>query len=428
MQQSNTEYMLAGWLILVCTYQYLAVILFKFSGGDFNATALYFLKEFVTVFIALALSLKAYMAGAINKQAGQVLLWWTLLITLLLCDALRVPADLSFLKNLRHALLLPSMVLIYFLLRSRLILSAEFNLGVLKVVAVVNIVICAAEFTAGEVYYDFLGLRDFKEVELSSVSNYSGVKGHFETSDMGFLSLGPITRLQGLFLEPTYNAFFCLISIYVLGLRNKLISAFLLVIGFLTFSKLFIAGLIFLVFEARIRANPFIVMACIFCVTVSIGLLFNNVTGLGFLSHARGLLTGLEISGQTIWGLGLGEAGNHNRYGYPNVVNGEFGGESAIGGLLAQLGVRVVPYLVVLGLLIHDSCRRVIGGATARISRAGPRVSAGPIICCAFFITLIASASALSYFYSFMAVYALWLISVERFKVNQFGARARGYC
>ena len=108
-------------------------------------------------------------------------------------------------------------------------------------------------------------------------------------------------------------------------------------------------------------------------------------------------------------GLGLGGAGNMPRDVIPEIVNGEFGGESAMGNILAQLGLLGwVPYLIVM-IWVRRIDKKLLRESEIKCTARGQLFVAKMLIVCGVFGHL-ASASALSFVFNFFTFFIAGLL------------------
>jgi hypothetical protein len=67
----------------------------------------------------------------------------------------------------------------------------------------------------------------------------------------------------------------------------------------------------------------------------------------GSFSHVKGFYTGFELLKNNLLGFGLGIGGNKGSQ-YISTMNGDFGGESGLGNILAQVGIIGILYLFII--------------------------------------------------------------------------------
>jgi len=398
------------WVVVSLTYQYMALVSYWIFGSNQVVVAIYYLKDVGTIAL-----FGIVFAHCLTQQAHlprKVATLWIILFSymaLLAVDLFRVPLDLAFVKNLRQAMLLPAFAMIFLTVTRDHDVKTIFNIFLW--VCILNITVCTLEFIFDEKYYQWTELRNFKDRTLIGYTNQSGSAGHFYSSDLAIFGFEKMVRLQGIFLEPTFNGFFCLVSLLLFSSRLSVVRAWLAAIGLFTFSKMFLIGGILLVGRRLIRGREKLLATLMFFLVVALGLLFRQDYSHGALSHARGLVSGLEIALNSMVGLGLGEAGNHNRYFNTSVVNGELGGESALGGLLAQLGLRS---LIFIGFAMLY-WRYLASGRVASRKAA----SDGKLLACMFLLALMASASSMSNTYQFLFALVSLLLARQTVAIDK---------
>ena len=160
-------------------------------------------------------------------------------------------------------------------------------------------------------------------------------------------------RMISFSLEPTTFAAFMLFCFTIFYYYNKFSLALIaLLFGSLTLSKLFIIGtvMVFLQRLLNLYSKTYLYLGTFLLLYISrhIYLLTFNVHG--SFSHLKGFYTGFELLKEQPLGFGLGVAGNRGSQ-YISTMNGDFGGESGLGNVLAQIGVLGLFYLFIILIL-----------------------------------------------------------------------------
>jgi hypothetical protein len=174
--------------------------------------------------------------------------------------------------------------------------------------------------------------------------------GRLYTSDtLAFFGF-KMRRMISFSLEPTTFAAFMLFCFTIFLYHKKyILTSLALLFGILTLSKLFIIGTILILIQKLFNLyNKFYIYfgtLILFCICKYIYQLTFNIHG--SFSHLKGFYTGFLLLKEQPFGFGLGIAGNRGSQ-YISTMHGDFGGESGLGNILAQVGILGLFYLFII--------------------------------------------------------------------------------
>ena len=199
-----------------------------------------------------------------------------------------------------------------------------------------------------EFWDDFLKVPEYWNNSAFGSNNFSSIfdSGRGYTSDLIFLTGEKFPRMLSTFVEPTtlgsFFTFYFIYSFFKKGLKYRnLYLVVSLIGGILIFSKAFLLSF-FMALIFKIIGRPslklaFAMMVVIFILSLVISVYLGKVHG--GLSHFIGFYSGFELLFSHPFGFGLGEAGNRGQFVDASIMNGNNGGESGLGNVLAQIGV-----------------------------------------------------------------------------------------
>ena len=396
------------FFMLVAFYQALGLFVFNLGISDLSVIGIiYALKD---VFLLL-IFLGAFAFDLLRDRLhhNQVFIFTAFVLGCVALMMVDVYDDATF-TNIRRCLLFLLLFLSGLIFRRLRSVKAENVSRSLEVTLVIYAGIAIIEIFFGEKYFNLISIIDYKAL---LGWDYEGFEyGHFRSSDFSVFGTQSVPRLLSIFLEPTFgSAFLATCFIWFSALKRKLLYAYMcLFLGLLTFSKYFLVGVaIYSFFRVFPRASAFWVCLIGCSLVYILGAVTFDIRSYGALSHARGLYTGVNIMIANPLGLGLGGAGNMPRDVIPEIVNGEFGGESAMGNILAQLGLLGwVPYLIVM-IWVRRIDKKLLRESEIKCTARGQLFVAKMLIVCGVFGHL-ASASALSFVFNFFTFFIAGLL------------------
>jgi hypothetical protein len=294
------------------------------------------------------------------KIKRDLLFFLILLYTLILfVFCLLSEASLKFsIYNFRKII---SLFILFILFKNLFLLKESFNklLKYINSLFIVFFVFGLIDFYFGEFFWDSIfnlsGFWNSNSTDFAELNSFSQ-SGRAYSSDLYFLTGERNRRIMSFFLEPTAYASFLSVALAynVLISKNKVFILLILLSGMLTFSKFFIFS-IFIIYTIlyfkRIRISLVIFFTFILFF-ISKYLYETFALFHGSFSHFNGFYTGFNLLKDNIFGFGLGVAGNRGES-LISTMNGEFGGESGLGNIMAQIGIVGFIHGLLLLLIIH---------------------------------------------------------------------------
>ena len=254
-----------------------------------------------------------------------------------------------------------SLFILFILFKNLFIEKESFNklLKYINSLFIVFFVFGLIDFYFGMYFWDSIfnlsGFWNSNSTDFAELNSFSD-SGRAYSSDLYFLTGGKNRRIMSFFLEPTTYASFLSVALAynVLISKKKVFILFILLSGVLTFSKFFIFS-IFIIYTIlyfkRIRISLVIFFSFVLFF-ISKYLYETFALFHGSFSHFNGFYTGFNLLKENIFGFGLGVAGNRGESPI-STMNGEFGGESGLGNIMAQIGIVGFIHTLLLLLIIH---------------------------------------------------------------------------
>lgn len=181
------------------------------------------------------------------------------------------------------------------------------------------------------------------------------------SSDLKFLIGRPVRRMLSFYAEPvTLGSYFTFTFAYfTFTSKNikyrKLLLCLVFICGLLVVSKLFVLAIIVILGYKYILKKPVFYPLILFSAILYFvaGYLY-EVFGKahGSFSHLFGYYTGIDLLADYPLGFGLGMAGNKGFLQH-NSVTGEFGGESGLGNIIAQIGYPGFLFLIMILFIMY---------------------------------------------------------------------------
>jgi hypothetical protein len=336
-------------------------------------------KDILLVGCAIYASLLIYSRWKHLKTGFKKILFWILVAILAnLISLVTSPASLGGkIFNLRRNLMFILVFLVFATLpMPRLWFRKYCNVS--KIVTVVLLLFGFFEYFQNDYFWDnvieipkywkTIGFDLFGTESISS-------SGRFYTWDLYNLFGKEVRRMVSLYFEPTTFAAY-LVSVICLSLSNRswAYSLFVFIAGILTMSKFFLLASIL----------AFVLISCpqilrlvspnrmaIGLFTISYALVGLDWSS-GAISHLKGFVSAADSFIEGNWlGHGLGVAGNYTAINVDAIGVGE---ESGLGNLAAQIGLGIIPYLV-LFTLIYQSLENRTGSPNLQIFSVVAKVS-----------------------------------------------------
>ena len=361
-----------------------------------------FVKEIllVTLFIFIAYN---YATG---KQLFYIQLLFLLvsILFIMLCFFYSISIGWNT-ENVRRLILIPLFIILAITLsRSRIQPSMVFpDIGYYIIVTG-----CIFDLFLRDHWVDLFDIVSYWNYFQSDQFDSVFQTGRLYTNEFFFLGFFNVPRLVGFSLDPTMLAALLLgyLNFYTFYKIRKGRANLCILLGILTFSKLFVLGilinLIFRFFNISLSK-----LICILILLIPIASFL--VVEHGANSHVRGIISGWEIATANPLGKGIGLAGN--RSGMPGTGNGELGGESGLGNFIAQMGF--LGLLAIVPLVFNKQIRSRLTRMEprSRSSRINKKFYASGLFF--FFLAYLYSASSLSFTYGWILVLPLFLEKIE---------------
>ena len=356
---SNDNYVTSRILVVIFIFYIsfstaIGLSLFSLTDSLFFINVFPIMKD-ILLYSYLLIGLIFYNKIDANKQNKFMLIWLAAVAIVLLISLLISPANFYFKAvNFRRIFNNAIVFFVFFLFP----FNRQTLLLIQRDIAFISLIIFGFgffEYVAPDyLWTDVFNVLDFWSS--NSTQDYE-VKTLYETgraysSDLIFLLDYKVRRMISVFVEPTTFGLFCtVIYAYFIILRKwRWIALIAGLCGLLAMSKLFLISFIIInYFVIRGKCDFKLVMLSLVSSFFIIGYVYQNFGHIhGSLSHLFGFYTGIEFSLLSPLGDGIGVSGNRGQFVKTSVVNGEHGGESGVGNILAQLGFS--GWVVISGL------------------------------------------------------------------------------
>lgn len=208
---------------------------------------------------------------------------------------------------------------------------------------------------------DIIGLKKYAANRMLASTEVS----RSYSSDLMFIVGRKVRRMLSFFAEPvTLGAYFTFIFSFIMFSKEnwkyrKILLCLIFICGILVISKLFVVSVFVVLGYRYIFRKPVfypLVGFSVFLFFVA-GHLYEVFGKLhGSFAHLFGYYTGFVLLGDNPFGFGVGMAGNRGFLDH-RIGMGEFGGESGLGNVLAQLGYPGLLFFIFIVILMYLCAR-----------------------------------------------------------------------
>lgn len=335
----------------------LTVVLYNFTSSQFFVSIFPAFKDLsilVMGFIALVGFVYSFDLLRIKYSEIVVYLTISLFICVLLVDFFISKAPLSYRAyNFRQLIIF---IITFLIFKHFNVIGIRVGF-VNKLLVYFTLLVCVfgiLEYISPSFFWnELVGLEKYASSRLLGETETDRIY----SSDLLFLIGRPVRRMMSFFAEPTALGSFLAMSLaLILFIKQKLpfkqLTIFLTgLCGILVLSKIFIISILIVILYKYVLKKPYFFPLILFTLSIYLvsAYLYEGVGKIhGSFAHLFGFYTGFKTMIAHPIGLGLGMAGNRGIEMYRSTF-GEFGCESGLGSVLAQLGI---PGLLFPGVIL----------------------------------------------------------------------------